>query len=110
MLMLSMDGPTTNWAAFDKVRQHTEENEMLVLFNIVSCSLHVVHGTFQVGIEATKWNVSKFFQAIWKIFHDVCARRDGYKTVTQTDLFPLQFCKTCCVEDKNFGTRGIAVW
>ena len=61
MLMLPMDGPTTNWVVFDKLRQHREENEMPVLFDIGSCSLHVVHGAFQVGIEATKWNLSKKF-------------------------------------------------
>ena len=49
MLMLPMDGPTTNWVVFDKLRQHREENEMPVLFDIGSCSLHVVHGAFQVG-------------------------------------------------------------
>ena len=35
---------------------------------LVSCSLHVVHGAFQVGVEATKWILSKIFQAMWKIF------------------------------------------
>ena len=47
--MLSIDGPTKNWAAFDKLRQLREENEMAVSFDIGSCSLHVVHGAFQVG-------------------------------------------------------------
>ena len=107
MLMLSIDSPTTNWVVLDKLKQHREENEMPVLFDIGSCSLHVVHGAFQVGVEATKWNLSK---AMWKILHDWCARRDVYKTVNRTDLFPLSFCKTCWIEDKNFAARGIAVW
>ena len=68
MLMLSMDGPTTNWVVFDKLRQHREENEMPVLFDIDSCSLHVVHGALQVGVEATKWNLRKVFQAMWKTY------------------------------------------
>ena len=33
--MLSMDGPTMNWVVFDKLRQHREENEMLILFDIM---------------------------------------------------------------------------
>ena len=49
--MLSMDAPTTNWAVFDKLRQHREE--MSVLFDIGSSSLHVVHGAFQVAVEPT---------------------------------------------------------
>ena len=47
---------------------------MPVLFDIGSCSPHVVHGAFQAGIEAIKWNLS--FQAMWKILHDSCARRE----------------------------------
>ena len=49
--MLLMDGPTTNWAVFDKLRQYREGNEMLVLFDIDSCSLHLVYGAFH---EKTK--------------------------------------------------------
>ena len=108
--MLSMDSPTTNWAVFDKLREHWEENEMPVLFDIGSRSPHVVHGAFQVGVEATKWNLSKVFQAMWKISHDSRARRDVYKTVDRTNLFPLPFCKTRSVKDKNVAARGIAVW
>ena len=37
-------------------------------------------------------------------------RRDVYKTVNRTDLFPLPCCKTRWVEDKNVAARGIAVW
>ena len=110
MLMLSIDSLTANWVVFDKLRQHREENEMPVLFDIGSCSLHVVHGAFQVGIEATKWNLSKVSQAMWKILHDSCARRDVYKTVNGTDLFPVPFFNICWVEDKNVAARGIAVW
>ena len=81
ILMLSMDGPMKNWAVFDKLRHHREENEMPVLFDIGSGSLCVVHGAFQVRVETTKWNLSKVFQAMWKALHDSCARRDVYRTV-----------------------------
>ena len=104
MLMLSMDDPMMNWAVFNKLRQHKEENKIPVLFDIDSCSLHVVHGAFQV-----EWNRSKVFLAMWKILHDSCARRDIYKTVNRIDLFPLPFCEACWVEDKNVAARGIAI-
>ena len=81
-----------------------------VLLDIASCGLHVVHSAFQVGLEATKWNLSKVFQAMWKMLHDSCVWRDVCKTVNQTDLLPLPFCKTHWVEDKNVAARGIAVW
>ena len=45
-----------------------------------------------------------------KILLDSCARRDVFKAVNQTDLFPFPFCKTCWVEDKNVAARGTAVW
>ena len=53
MLMLSMDGPTTDLVVFDQLRKHREENEMPVLFDVGSYSLHVVQGAFQVGVKAT---------------------------------------------------------
>ena len=81
-----------------------------VFFDIASCGLHVVHSAFQVGVEATKWNLSKVFQAMWKRLHDSCVWREVCKTVNQTDLLPLPFCKTHWVEDKNVAARGIAVW
>ena len=37
-------------------------------------------------------------------------RRNAYKTLNRTDLFPLPFCKTRWVEDKNLAARRIAVW
>ena len=33
-----------------------------------------------------------------------------YKTVNRTDSFPLPFCTTRLVEDKNVTARGISVW
>ena len=47
---------------------------------------------------------------MYKISHDTCATRDVYKTVNQTDLFPLPFFKTHWIKDKNVAARGIAVW
>ena len=89
MLMLSID----------KLGQHREDNEIPVSFDIGSCSLHVVHSGFQVGVETTKWNLGKVFQAIWKILHNSSARRDIYKTAIRTDLLTLPFYETLWVQD-----------
>ena len=110
MLMLAMDGPSTNWAVVDKLTSHREQNDMKSLMDVGSCGLHVIHGAFQVGVESTNWELNKIFQAMWKILHDSCARRDIYKTVNRTDLFPLPFCKTRWVEDEKVAVRGIEVW
>ena len=83
---------------------------MLFLSDIGICSLHVVHTVFQVGVEATKRNLSKVFQAMRKILHDSCVRRDVCKTVNRTNSFPLPLCMTRWVENKNVAARGIAVW
>ena len=83
---------------------------MLFLFDIGICSLHVVHTAFQVGVEARKRNLGKVFQAMWKILHDSCARRDVCKTVNRTNSFQLSLCMTRWVEDKSVAARGIAVW
>ena len=61
VIMLSMDGPTTNLVVCDKLKQHRKGNKMSVLFDIGSYSLHAVHVAFQVEVEATKWTLSKVF-------------------------------------------------
>ena len=42
---------------FSIVSPKREEDELPALINIGSCGLHVIHGAFKTGVEATNWNV-----------------------------------------------------
>ena len=53
LLQLSMDGPNTNWSVLKLLHEDRCEKDYPNIIDIGSCSLHVVHGAFKSGIEAT---------------------------------------------------------
>ena len=61
-LQLSMDGPNTNWNVLNLVNSHLVENGHKNLIEIGSCSLHIVHGTFQTGATKTGWELKSLKQ------------------------------------------------
>ena len=90
MLVLSMDGPNTNWSVFEKLNAH-RENELPQILEIGSCGLHVIHGAFQTGVKATGWELDGVLKAMWKLFSDSPARRDLYISLSRSVNFPLMF-------------------
>ena len=62
------------------------------IIDIGSCSLHVVHGAFKSGIEATNWDLKKTMKAMWKIFDDSPARRIIYVKICEVNEFPARYC------------------
>ena len=92
--MLLMDGPNTNWAVLNKVKDHGNKNELPQIIDIGSCGLQVVHGAFKTGVKATAWQLEKILKAMWKLSNDLPATRDLYIKLNQTDEFPLMFCRT----------------
>ena len=48
---LSMDGPNVNWDVLKLMSNHQEEKEHPNIINIGSCSLHIIHGALQRGIN-----------------------------------------------------------
>lgn len=110
MLMLSMDGPNTNWAVLEKLKAFRSKNEMPQVMEVGSCGLHIVHGAFQTGVKATSWQLEKILKAMWKLFNDSPARRDLYIQLNQSEVFLLMFCQTRWVEDGPVACRARIVW
>ena len=67
---LSIDGPNTNWSVLTVLHDDHCEKDYPKIIGIGSCSLHVLHGAFTSGVEATDW----FLNKVWKIFDDSLAR------------------------------------
>ena len=61
MIHLSMDGPNTNWAVFEKMQQNCQMKERASLGNLQSCGLHTMSGALQAGISSTSWKLEKVF-------------------------------------------------
>ena len=89
MFQVSKDGPSTNWKSLDDLNKHRNDNEMLQLINIGSCTLRVIHGAFKTAIESTKWNIKATLKECWQILHESPARRQDYDTVTGAVKYPL---------------------
>ena len=56
-LQLSIDGPNTIWNVSNLVSDYLVENGYKNLIEIGSCSLHTVHGVFQIGATKTGWEL-----------------------------------------------------
>ena len=55
MLQVSMDGPSVDIKFAEALPKHRDECELPQLIDIGSCQLHVIHGAFQTGSNATPW-------------------------------------------------------
>jgi len=71
-----------------------------LLLNIGSCGLHIVHGSFKKGVEATGWSIDEFLKSILWLLKDTPARREDYVGIVgDVALMPLHFCKTRWTEN-----------
>ena len=78
LLQFSVDGPNTNWSVLKLLQEDQCLKDYPNNIDIGSCGLHLVHGTFRSGIEATNWDLKNIMKAIWKIFGNSPARRYIY--------------------------------
>ena len=109
LLQLSMDGPRVNWKVLSLLCEDRDKQDadLPKLLNIGSCGLHIVHGAFCTGCQATEWKIDGVLRALWYLFHDSPGRRDDFKQVTGTALFPLKFCATRWIEDSRVAERAL---
>ena len=109
MVQLSMDGPNVNWKFAECLFRDRNEIGLPDLINFVS-SLHIVNGAFETGATATAWNLKKILKAMWQILHDSPARRDDFVSETDAVVYPLPFCGTRWVENKQVADLAFLVW
>ena len=88
MIMLGMDGPNVNWCVFDKINAEREKHYHAPLFNVGSCGLHSIHGTFETGMTSNQWEIAKILKSMFKLLNKSPARRDLYITISNSNVFP----------------------
>ena len=64
-----------------------------------SCGLHVIHGAFQAGHKASKWNVNAYLRSLYVSFKDSPARRADYIHITGSHVLSKKFCQVRWVEN-----------
>lgn len=108
IMQVSMDGPAVNWKFLDLLSDSMEENGSKLL-NLGSCGLHVIHGAFQSGHQATGWKVNAYLRGIYYLFKDSPARRAVYTEITGSKVFPKKFCQVRWCENVSVAERAIEV-
>ena len=53
VLQVSMNGPNVNWAFYDMLQNQTADEYNCQLLNLGFCGLHLVHGAFKHGYNAS---------------------------------------------------------
>ena len=71
------------------------KNKLHLLISIGSCGLHMIHGAFHAGAEATEWIIKTILTGAYYVLHDSPARRKQFLEVTGSNKFPWNFCSTC---------------
>lgn len=89
MAQLSMDGPSVNWATFDKLQTKIENETSQKLINVGSCGLHQLHNSFKSAVNATTWDIQHILSSLYTLFKHTPARRQDYELVTKQDSYPL---------------------
>ena len=87
LVQISMDGPSVNWKFYHNLFQERKGEELPDLLNIGSCSLHVIHESFEKGAKESGWNLGNTVHSLSQIFHDTPARREDFIQITGSDLF-----------------------
>ena len=75
-----------------------------------SCGLHIMHGAFKDGSDASTWPIEKLLMSLYSLFKDAQARREDYMTATGSDKFALEFCPHCWAENVRVDERAIEIW
>ena len=104
-----MDGPSTNWNVLNLVNNQLVENGYKNSIEIGSCTLHIVHGAFQTGATKSGWELNKVLKGLYKIFNKSPARRDIYLKEGNSSKFPMKFCETRWIEDKEVAEHASVV-
>ena len=71
------------------------KNKLHLLISIGSCGLHMIHGAFHAGAEATECIIKTILTEAYYVLHDSPARRRQCLEVTEANKFPWNFCGTC---------------
>jgi len=104
-----MDGPNVNLKFLKDLQAflaNSGDPGDPVLFDIGTCSLHVVHGAYKTAHNAVDWKVHIFLRALCYLFKDFPSRRSDYIAATKLSIFPLRFCAIRWVENSSVIQRA----
>ena len=101
MYHISMDGPSVSLKFYDVFKDTCLDGIFHSLTDIGVYSLHVIHGAFRTGAEASGWKLKSTLKGSHKIFHDTPERREDYTSITGNVKFPYYYCGTWWVDKRS---------
>ena len=93
-----MGGSSTNWNVLNLINDHQVANGFQKTLDIGSCFLHI-----------PGWDICKILKALYKIFDESPARGDVYLREWTSEVFPINFCITRCIEDQPVADQALEV-
>ena len=110
MIQVSSDGPNVNLKFLNLYDEKRDLDEFPSLVDIGTCGLHTIHGSLKTGVKLSGWEIGKILKAMFKLLDESPARRDVFRDVTETDVFPLPYCGHRWCENENCLFRAVAIW
>ena len=110
MLQVSSDGPNVNLKFLELYGEKREMDEVSRLVDIGTCGLHTVHGSLKNGIKSSGWEIGKILKAVFKLLDESPARRDIFRNVTESEVFPLPYCGHRWCENECCLNRAEVIW
>jgi len=87
MLQVSMDGPNVNLKFLKDLKaflKNDKDQNDVELFDIGTCSLHVVHGAYKTAHNACGWKFHVFLRSLYYLFKDFPSRRSDYTNASKS--------------------------
>ena len=107
---ISMDGPSVNWKFYDIFKDTCLDGIFHSFIDIGAYSLHVIHGAFRTGAEASGWKLKSTLKGLHRTLHHTPACREGYTSITGNVKFLYYFCGTRWVDNKRVSDQLISIW
>lgn len=82
------------------------------LLQIGSFGLYIVHGAFEAGVAASRWNIDEFMKSLYWLFKDTPAKCEHFCPAVNNEkkpLFPMEVCPTSWVENVPVTERAMTV-
>ena len=61
-------------------------------------------------MKQTNWGIDLLLKSLHSLFNETPARREDYMKITESEVFPQQFCVHRWLEDKKVAERALEIW
>ena len=89
-----MYSPNVNIKFHQEFSTHFKESNFHSLTDIGSCSLHIIHRSFNRWSKKSQSKLQKVLKGAYHILHNTPAPREDYESLTGSKTYPLAFCST----------------